>query len=126
MANTEFTWQFGQPIHREDKDKFVDLKTGRAWIGECLDEQVDRIVGKDTTVEDLLEELPPEIQYDPVRSMRLKIWKVGNLVYQAGYYVYVDPGSRDFEQTAVEFETQPSLRLALFLLKQKIKRRVKE
>jgi len=118
MANTEFTWQFGQPIHREDKKE--------NFKGECLDEQVDRIVGKDTTVEDLLEELPPEIQYDPVRSMRLKIWKIGNLVYQAGYYVYIDPGNRVFEQTAVEFETQPSLRLALYLLKQKIKRRTEK
>ena len=116
--SANFTWQFGQPIHREDKKE--------NFKGECLDEQVDRIVGKDTTVEDLLEELPPEIQYDPVRSMRLKIWKVVNLVYQARYYVYIDPGRRVFEQTAVEFETQPSLRLALFLLKEKIKKRTGE
>ena len=122
--NTNFTWQYGQPIHREDKDKYVILETGQPWKGECLDEQVDRIVGKDTTLEDLLKRLPPHIQYDPIQQMRLKIWKVGDLVWQVGYYIYIDPTSRTFQETAVEYENQPDLRLALFLLEQKIKRKL--
>ena len=118
MENINFTWHYGQPIHKEDKGSFQ---------GECLDEQVDRIVGKDTTLEDLLLELPGEIPYSPTQSMRLSIQKCGskkfnNLCYQVGYFIYKDPGKRDWDEIPVEYENAPDLRLALYNLLQKINR----
>lgn len=115
-TGTEFTWHSGQPIHKEDKGSFQ---------GECLDEQVDRIVGKDTTLDDLLSELPGEIPFSPTQNMRLSIQKCGskkfnNLSWQVGYYIYKDPGKRDFDEVPVEYENQPDLRLALYNLIQKI------
>lgn len=114
---SEFTWHIGQPVHREDKPE--------RYSGECLDEQVDRIVGKDTTLNDLLAELPGEIPFSKTQSMRLAIQKCNNLVWQVGYFIYKDPGKRDFEEVPVEYENQPDLRLALYNLLQKIKKNLK-
>lgn len=111
MTGTEFTWHSGQPIHREDKGKFC---------GRCLDEQVEAIVGKDTTIEDLLSELPGEIPFSKTQNMWLAIQKCGDLSWQVGYYIYKDPGKRDFAEVPVEYENQPDLRLALHNLIQKI------
>ena len=112
-----FTWRPGQPVHREDKYE--------KYTGECLDEQVDRIIGKDTTLEDLLAELPGEIPFSPTQNMWLAIQKCINLVWQVGYYIYKDPGNRDWDEVPVEYENQPDLRLALYNLLQKIKKNLK-
>ncbi len=56
----KFTWEFGQPIHIEDKKEIPGVRP--EFKGECLDEQLDRILGN-TTVQDYLDQLPSEISF---------------------------------------------------------------
>ena len=62
--------------------------------------------------------------------MRLSIQKCGskkfkNLSWQVGYFIYKDPGKRDWDEVPVEYENQPDLRLALYNLLQKINKTLK-
>ena len=114
--NKDFTWEIGQPITREQKKLRPDFKK------ECLDEQVDRITGR-ATVEELLKSLPRRLKYDSGNSMRLKIEKGSSgIIWYAGYYLHIDEDSWDMQETYVEKVTCPDLRLALYMLKQKIQR----
>ena len=118
----EFTWKPGDPIHREDKIGIPGVKP--AFEGECLDEQVERIVG-DISLEELLSRLPGSIPFSETSEMRLKIQKGSEFDFVAGYYIFKDPGSSNFNEVPVECEAKPDLRLTLFLLLQKINKTLK-
>ena len=87
-------WQFGETL-------------------EALNKEVEQIV-KGKTTEELLNELPPEIPYDEFQEAKLVIKKLGDLVWQVSYMIYLDPKTRRFEKVSVSAVTEPSLKLALF------------
>lgn len=87
-------WQFGQAMDE-------------------LEKEVNKIVGG-VTVDTLLSDLPAEISYDDVQTARLTITKLGDLVWQVSYVVYIDPKTRHFEKVSIKAVTEPSLKLALF------------
>lgn len=93
MAMT-LKWQFGQAMDE-------------------LEKEVNKIVGG-VTVDTLLSDLPAEISYDDVQTARLTITKLGDLVWQVSYVVYIDPKTRHFEKVSIKAVTEPSLKLALF------------
>ena len=120
ITDKSFTWEFGQPITREQKKKHPEFK------GECLDEQVDRIT-EGASVVDLLSDLPRRIKYSGSDSMRLKIEKGSSgFIWYAGYYLYIDLNGWNLQETCVEKVTCPDLRLALYMLKQKISKYIKD
>ena len=95
-------WQFGEAL-------------------EAMEKEVDRIVnGK--TVEEMLNELPAELPYDDIQSAKLVIKKLGDIVWQVSYMVYLGPKSRHFEKVSIRAVTEPSLRLALFEMYEEIKK----
>ena len=94
-------WQFGEAL-------------------EAMEKEVDQIVnGK--TVEEMLNELPPELPYNDIQSAELVIRKLGDIVWQVAYVVYLDPKKRHFEKVSIKAVTEPSLRLALFEMHEEIK-----
>lgn len=112
----EFTWQFGEPISREEKE--ATFKTKFPFKKECLDEQIDRITANET-IESLMQQLPATIPFDDLQQAKLVIRKLTDLVWQAGYVVYKNPGERDFEAVSVKYVTYPTLILTLhYLLKE--------
>lgn len=112
----DFTWQFGEPITREEKE--ATLKTKFPFKKECLDEQIDRITSGES-IESLLQQLPPTIPFDDVQEAKLVITRLTDLVWQAGYVVYKAPGNRNFEKVSVKYVTYPTLKLTLhYLLKE--------
>ena len=94
-------WQFGEAL-------------------EAMEKEVDQIV-KGKTLDGLLNELPAELPYDGVQSAKLVIKKLGDIVWQVSYMVYLDPKSRHFEKVSIRAVTEPSLRLALFEMREEIK-----
>lgn len=95
-------WQFGEAL-------------------EAMEKEVDQIV-KGKTLDELLNELPAELPYDDVQSAKLAIKKLGDIVWQVSYMVYLDPKSRHFEKASIRAVTEPSLRLALFEMCEEIKK----
>ena len=95
-------WQFGEAL-------------------EAMEKEVDQIV-KGKTLDGLLNELPAELPYDGVQSAKLVIKKLGDIVWQVSYMVYLDPKSRHFEKVSIKAVTEPSLRLALFEMYEEIKK----
>ncbi len=102
MAMT-LKWQFGQATDELEKD-------------------VNKIVG-DATVDALLSDLPAEIPYDDIQTARLTITKLGDLVWQVSYVVYIDPKTRHFEKVSIKAVTEPSLKLALFEMTKELKKK---
>ena len=94
-------WQFGEAL-------------------EAMEKEVDQIV-KGKTLDELLNELPSELPYDGVQSAKLVIKKLGDIVWQVSYMVYLDPKSRHFEKVSIRAVTEPSLRLSLFEMREEIK-----
>lgn len=95
-------WQFGEAL-------------------EAMEKEVNQIVnGK--TVEEMLNELPAELPYDDIQRAKLVIKKLGDIVWQVSYMVYLDPKSRHFEKVSIMAVTEPSLRLALFEMCEEIKK----
>ena len=94
-------WQFGEAL-------------------EAMEKEVDQIV-KGKTLDELLNELPAELPYDDVQSAKLVIKKLGDIVWQVSYMVYLDPKNRHFEKVSIKAVTEPSLRLALFEMREEIK-----
>ena len=78
-----------------------------------LEKEVNEIIGNVTT-EELLNKLPPEIPYDETQTAKLTIRKLGDIVWQVSYMIYIDPKTRHFEKVSVKAVTEPSLRLALY------------
>ena len=95
-------WQFGEAL-------------------EAMEKEVDQIV-KGKTLDELLNELPAELPYDDVQSAKLVIKKLGDIVWQVSYMVYLDPKSRHFEKVSIRAVTEPSLKLALFEMREEIKK----
>ena len=122
----KFTWEFGQPIHREDKKEIPGVKP--EFKGECLDEQLERIIG-DTTTLDYLSQLPSEIRYgDSIAKLEVVKGCPGSMVWQVRYYVYesIDPKSPNFTKHTVLYENAPDLRLALRWMLAEINRNYKD
>ena len=123
-----FTWEFGQPVHREDKERSVVLETGKSWEGECLDEQLERILGN-ATILDYLSQLPSEIRYgDSIAKLEIVKGCQGSMVWQVRYYVYEDVISKkpNFTKHTVLYENAPDLRLALRWMLAEIDRNYKD
>lgn len=80
---------------------------------KSLKEEVDRIV-RGKSIEELLEELPPEIPYDNIQSAKLTIEKLTDIVWSVSYKVYIRPKRKRFGKKSILFATEPSLKLALF------------
>lgn len=99
-------WQFGEAL-------------------EAMEKEVDQIV-KGKTVEELLNELPAEIPYDDVQEADLVIRKLGDIVWQVSYMVYLDPKHRHFEKVSIMAVTEPSLKLALFEMAEELKKKPKK
>lgn len=99
-------WQFGEAL-------------------EAMEKEVDQIV-KGKTVEELLNELPAEIPYDDVQEAGLVIKKLGDIVWQVSYMVYLDPKHRNFEKVSIKAVTEPSLKLALFEMGEELKKKPKK
>ena len=95
-------WQFGEAL-------------------EAMEKEVDQIV-KGKTVEELLNELPAEIPYNDVQMAGLTIRKLGDIVWQVSYMVFLDPRNKRFEKFSIRAVTEPSLRLALFEMCEEIKK----
>ena len=95
-------WQFGEAL-------------------EAMEKEVDQIV-KGKMLDELLNELPAELPYDDVQSAKLVIKKLGDIVWQVSYMVYLDPKSRHFEKVSIRAVTEPSLKLALFEMREEIKK----
>lgn len=95
-------WQFGEAL-------------------EAMEKEVDQIL-KGKTLDELLNELPAELPYDDVQSAKLVVKKLGDIVWQVSYMVYLDPKSRHFEKVSIKAVTEPSLRLALFEMREEIKK----
>lgn len=87
-----------------------------------LEKEIKGIVGE-TTVEELLEGLPSEIPYSESQEAHLTIRKLSGKVYQVSYNIYKDIYRKDFEKVAVMFTVQPSLRLALYEMKEELKKK---
>ncbi len=103
----------------------IDLLYTNGYAKTEIEAAVDDIVGKDTTIDDLLSKLPGEIPFSPTQGMRLSIQKCGNkefdnIVWQVGYFIYKDPGKRNWDEIPIECESSRNLRLALYNLLQKI------
>lgn len=99
-------WQFGEAL-------------------EAMEKEVNQIV-KGKTVEELLNELPPEIPYDDLQEAGLVIKKLGDIVWQVSYMVYLDPKHRYFEKVSIKAVTEPSLKLALFEMGEELKKKPKK
>ena len=95
-------WQFGEAL-------------------EVMGKEVDQIV-KGKTLDELLNELPAELPYNDIQSAKLVIKKLGDIVWQVSYMVYLDPKSRHFEKVSIRAVTEPSLKLALFEMREEIKK----
>lgn len=119
--NNKFTWEFDQPIHREDKKEIPGIRP--EFKGECLDEQLDRILG-DTTVEELLSKLPSKLQCgDKIARLEVRKGIPGSIVWHVRYYTYENPGnlkSWDHPKHSVIYVNAPDLRLALYFMLQEI------
>lgn len=121
-----FTWEFDQPVHIEDKKEIPGIRP--EWKGECLDEQLERILG-DTTVLDYLNQLPSEIRYgDSIAKLEVVKGCPGSRVWQVKYYVYenIDPKKPNFTKHTVLYENAPDLRLALHWMLAEINRNYKD
>lgn len=86
-------WQFGNPLEEVEKEVKEITK------------------GKD--VKEYLSTLPSELPYNEIQSAKLEIRKLGSLVWTAGYYIYKDPGRKNFEKINVVSSTEPTLELTL-------------
>lgn len=94
-------WQFGESLDK-------------------LEKEVDEIVGN-ITINELLYQLPYEIPYNDIQTAKLVISKLGDIVWQISYVVYIEPKTKHFEKRNITSVTQPSLKLALYEMVQKIK-----
>lgn len=122
----KFTWEFGQPVHREDKEKFVVLETGKSWEGECLDEQVDRICGK-TTVIEYLQKLPAKLKFgDDIARLEILKGVPGSMVWQVRYFVRENIKRLNFTKHTVLYENAPDLRLALHMMLEEVNKKYKD
>ncbi len=88
---------------------------------ERLKEEVDNIVGG-KSIEELLEELPPEIPYNTTQSAKLTIEKRTDTVWSVSYKVYIKPKRKRFGKKSILFATEPSLKLALFKMIKQLKK----
>lgn len=91
---TKLKWQFGGAL-------------------EALNKEVDKIVGP-YSLEELLNKLPSEIEYDETQSAKLVLTKHSDTVWQVAYMIYLDPKFKRFEKVSIKSVTEPSLKLALF------------
>ena len=95
-------WQFGEAL-------------------EAMEKEVNQIVnGK--TVEEMLNELPAELPYDDIQRAKLVIKKLGDIVWQVSYMVFLDPRNKRFEKFSVRAVTEPSLKLALLEMLEELKK----
>lgn len=97
----------------------MTLKWKFGQVQDTLEKEVDKIVGN-ATVEELLEQVDPEIPYDDIQTARLSIRKLSNLVWQVSYVIFLDPKTRHFEEVSIKSVTEPSLRLALFEINKQV------
>ena len=121
-----FTWEFGQPVHREDKKEIPGVRP--EFKGECLDEQLDRILGN-TTVQNYLDQLPSEIRYgNSVAKLEVTKGCPGSMVWHVRYYIYesIDPEKPNFTKHTILYENAPDLRLALHWMLAEISRNYKD
>jgi hypothetical protein len=122
----KFTWEFGQPIHIEDKKEIPGIRP--EFSGECLDEQLDRILGN-TTTQDYLDQLPSEISFgNSVAKLEISKGYPGSIVWHVRYYVYesLNPKRLNFTRHTVLYENAPDLRLALHWMLAEINRNYKD
>jgi hypothetical protein len=99
----------------------IKLKWQFGESEEKLENEVNNIVGN-TTIEQLLSQLPSEISCSNEQTAQLQIKKLGNIVWQVGYAVYKEPRLKDFEKSSVIYTTEPSLKLALFEMLEELKK----
>ena len=103
----------------------MTLKWQFGEVLDALEKEVNKIVG-DATTEDLLAKLPAEIPYDDIQTAKLTIHKLGDIVWQVSYMVYLDPKTRHFEKVSTKAVTEPSLRLALFEMDKELHKKEKK
>lgn len=114
--NNKFTWCFDQPVHREDKKEIPGIRP--EFKGECLDEQLDRIL-EGTTVEELFSSVPSRIRVgDKIARLEILKGSPGSRVWQARYFTYEGP--ENLIKHTVLYQNAPDLRLALYLLSQEV------